>query len=524
MPRRVPMKYGDAVRLLGEEQSTLVNTLDQALGLGLLALTAFSPASALPYFEVKSELISQLNKLVKGLRDRVQKSGRIEYEKLLIAAHAVIAVTAFTEVMTEQMKRTDKEGKWRQELHQWNPKVGAKPSPGRYGRWQFVQWADQSVIQAPGPTRPLEVVIDELNVIYCGLSKQALAYLSGLNCWDEAGVDERQNIQRTLRAEVPKLAIDRYKEHFVKLATQIPEFMAWTLLSENSATRSVMETLFTSSNIEFRAAKAEFRRALTGIKGKLESQSTALGGLPALLEEMIKKLASNDKGSLEGIFECHKIYQLVLNKPLLEPRLADDLQAIQFPTNEEGYINPNYRIIETLRSDEGRSLAQDDSWDNKTIRQGLGGFLAGYLRSDKATQQPLLILGDPGSGKSLLSKILAAQLPPDEFAVARVELRHVRSSQEVTDQIDVELRRQTNKRYRLQDLTDQHGQITRVVIMDGLDELLQLSPREGLGRYLDRLIDFQENRGATRTSGGNDCDFTYDRDGSYLRTKRYCCS
>ena len=73
-----------------------------------------------------------------------------------------------------------------------------------------------------------------------------------------------------------------------------------------------------------------------------------------------------------------------------------------------------------------------------------------------------------------------------------MELRHVRSSQEVSDQIDLELQRQTNKRFRLADLTDPSGHIARVVIMDGLDELLQLSPHEGLGRYLEKLVEFQE--------------------------------
>jgi type II secretory pathway predicted ATPase ExeA len=228
----------------------------------------------------------------------------------------------------------------------------------------------------------------------------------------------------------------------------------------------------------------------------IHAETAALGDLSGVLAEIFTRSTTVRQSLRRAISDCHKIHQLVLDKPMLEPRLSGDLEMICFPSSIAGYINPNFRVTQTRRSDEGQFLARDDVWRTRTLRQGLGGFLAGYLRTADATERPLVVLGDPGSGKSLLSKILAARLPPDEFAVVRVELRHVRSTSDISDQIDQELQRQTNNRYRLQDLTDDRGQVTRVIIMDGLDELLQLSSREGLGRYLELLTEFQEVEGA----------------------------
>ena len=66
------------------------------------------------------------------------------------------------------------------------------------------------------------------------------------------------------------------------------------------------------------------------------------------------------------------------------------------------------------------------------IRGGAGSgardaccFLAGYLTLPAAQEAPLILLGQPGSGKSVLTRILAARLPAADFLPVRVELRQV---------------------------------------------------------------------------------------------------
>ncbi|MFG1949332.1 NACHT domain-containing protein [Nonomuraea sp. NPDC048826] len=479
------MTYEGAVKLLAKGDTPVIDALEQALGLGLLAVTVFSPESALPYFDAKNELMARLRQLSDQAKQRMTTSTRLEYEDLLGAAHAVIVMTAFTEELTERLQELDATGKWRRELRHWQgTQAGDRPKCR-----QLVSWSGQSAIEPPGPTRPTEVVRAEVRNVYLRLSNQALDYLSGLRRWDELNDTERERIEHSIGSRrFVERAVDRYWEHFLHLAVEVPEYLVWTLLNEHASTRFILGSL--ADRLSGR--DAEIRSILAGLKELLRANSAALGDLPALLAQLTRPSGDTLDELLLRVDECHSLHRLILGKPLLTPRLNGDLELISFPPICEGYINPNFRMIETERSDEGRRLAQEESWRGQPARSGLGGFLAGYFRSARATRLPLLVLGDPGSGKSLLSKILAAQLPPDEFAVARVELRHVRSSQEVSDQIDLELRRQTNNRYQLHNLTDPQGRITRVVIMDGLDELLQLSAHEGLGGYLERLAEFQE--------------------------------
>ena len=76
---------------------------------------------------------------------------------------------------------------------------------------------------------------------------------------------------------------------------------------------------------------------------------------------------------------------------------------------------------------EGRvvQVAQDtrvseDGWWQKAaeVREDLDAFLAGYLTNPASTERPLLVLGLPGAGKSVFTRVLAAQLTSGRVRIA----------------------------------------------------------------------------------------------------------
>ncbi|GAA2376677.1 hypothetical protein [Dactylosporangium salmoneum] len=489
------MTYRSAVELLARDDPKLVESLDRALGLGLVAANAVSPLAALPYFEAKSAFIGQLEGLTGGLRARVRGSRRLEYEQLIAASHAVIVMAAFSQELAACLHRLDEDGKWRETVKAWRV-AGSSPDGRVPARKQPVVWSNLAVVALPGPARSFEKVTADLRRVYVALARQALEYLQGFGRWDGLPEARRRAAETALRSpDLLVRAVDRYREHYLRLADEVPEFLVWTLLSEPAESRDILADA-SSRGTHFDKRLPEILDRLAGdldaLRAMLQDGAAALGDLPSAIASLAPKETAGDPALTGRIAECNRVHQLVLSKPLLTPRLDADLEGLTFPENRAGYISPNFRIYETRRSDEGTQLAQEQWWDDCPLRRGLGVHLGAYFRTEEATRRPLLVLGDPGSGKSLLSKVLAAQLPSDEFAVARVELRHVRLTQEVSDQVDLELQRQTNKRLTLADLTDADGRIVRVVIMDGLDELLQLSSQEGLGRYLEKLAEFQE--------------------------------
>ena len=100
-------------------------------------------------------------------------------------------------------------------------------------------------------------------------------------------------------------------------------------------------------------------------------------------------------------------------------------------------------------------------------------FLAGFLTSPRAVEAPLLVLGQPGSGKSVLTKVLAARLPAADFLPVRVALRDVPVTADLQDQIEYAIRAETGDRLEWPALARSAGDALPLVMLDGFDELLQ---------------------------------------------------
>ena len=153
----------------------------------------------------------------------------------------------------------------------------------------------------------------------------------------------------------------------------------------------------------------------------------------------------------------------------------------------DAYINPACFVAECGPQSHP---AEESWWLRATPWEDLQWFLASYLTSPMATQSPLVVLGQPGSGKSLLTKILAARLPEDEFMPVRVELRRVPADASLDEQITAAVRLATGEPLEWVRLAREAGDALPVLMLDGFDELLQ-----GTGvshsDYLERVCEFQ---------------------------------
>jgi hypothetical protein len=84
-----------------------------------------------------------------------------------------------------------------------------------------------------------------------------------------------------------------------------------------------------------------------------------------------------------------------------------------------------------------------------------------------------------------------------EYTVVRVPLRRVSADAEIHHQIEEALDLSTHQRMAWSDLAEQSRATVRVVLLDGLDELLQASEHDR-SRYLEDVMDFQERETAQR--------------------------
>ena len=261
----------------------------------------------------------------------------------------------------------------------------------------------------------------------------------------------------------------RYQDQYRRLAAQVPEFLVWALLNEFDATHQLVAN-----------AHEEVRRALTGqvrAMSRLESLLTAVCG------------ADSDQVSA-----LHRAARAGLEEPVVmrDAAAMSLLADIQFPLIRESFIPPDYRCEQV---DASSRIADEQWWRPQPRRHDLDLRLAAHLTSTVATRLPLLVLGHPGAGKSLLMKVLAARLPSDQYTTVYTPLRRVSSTAPVYMQVEQALALETNGRVDWASLVHQSKDTVLVVLLDGLDEMLQASDRDRAG-YLHDVAEFQRREAA----------------------------
>ncbi|WJK34222.1 ATP-binding protein [Solwaraspora sp. WMMA2065] len=487
MAGALALSYGDAVKILTGE-SAMVQQLDAVLGLGLLAAAPIAPDVVLSLFDAKAELVKTLNTVLARVKDRLDNGPITQHATVLTAAHAVLVMTSFTEELARRLTQIDAKGGWSNEIKTWaGQRQRSEHARGSRSR-RIIDWSRQITIESPGPTRSFEDVCDEVRNLYQSLADQAKAYIQGLARWDEVSETRREEITAELSRFLPQAALDRFRVNYLRLAGDVPAFLAWILITDLTVTRNLVRQQQMLSSEE----SCRLANRINELASATREQEHALGHLSSIVEA-IEPSHLRASQTPDRILAAHnRLQTMVLSKPVLRPGIADDLPGLSFPTTGEGYINPQFRIADAGTQSASILFAQESWWSEQPLRGDLAAHLVSYLMTPRATVKPLLILGHPGAGKSVLSRVIAAQLPATRYVTVRVELRSVDSSASIVEQIDRSLRINSNGTYGWRELSDETDNLIRVVVLDGLDELLQLSGQDGLGRYLERVERFQE--------------------------------
>jgi hypothetical protein len=404
-------------------------------------------------FDPKKELVTLGGEIWTGAVRRLRGLDRFEKSERVAAAHAVIVVSAFFDAVADTRLPFKIKDAQIDKANQTRLAGGA----GQGGRLsEVVDGLLHTGIPLPSPERPYEAVLAELEQYYRGLSGNLVAFLSGLSVWEALSDTERETATTALLEEAPDQAIDRYKESFHQLCVEMPEVTYWANFVDHQATR------YSVRQIE---------------NGLLR------------LETLIRELSSGREPD-DRRHALSRYYRAQLARPILS---AGDVPAgISIPTLEQGYITPGFRAAAVQNYID---LASEDWWERQSARDDLEDFLVGHLTSLAAAQMPLLVLGQPGSGKSVLTRILAARLPASEFLVIRVVLREVPADADLQAHIEYAIRASTGETLSWPDLARSRGDALPLLLLDGFDELLQAT---GVSQadYLERIAAFQQREAA----------------------------
>ncbi|MFI6235405.1 NACHT domain-containing protein [Micromonospora sp. NPDC050784] len=426
---RSRVSYVEAVRLLTGGTDAVAITGRVAGGL-LLAAAPFAPDAVLSLFDAKGEANNLLREMVGAAPARIRSTrGRRHYE-LLEAAHGVLVLSAFFDAIAEvhgprfaALEITDEE----------------KHHIGKASALRAFLLSE--VAPMPGATR--------------GFAENLVAVEGALRRMSTSFGNFIENLAAGRGIPAPndteiRRAVDIYRERYVRLATDVPEFRIWGDLDEHAATRM------------------EIRKQEETLVHLHEMLSCILHA-PTPATEAEQRLAN------------HAIE--VLRQPIWRAETAN----ISFPTVEQGFISPRFRIA---RADKDSRLADETWWQLQDEHENLTTFLTAYLTDPASTELPLVILGSPGAGKSLLTKVLAARLPAEVFTTFRVPLRSVDPDADIYHQVEKATEQLIHERLSWADQC-RASDTTKIVLLDGFDELVQAT---GItqSNYLSRAARFQQ--------------------------------
>ncbi|MFF5140162.1 NACHT domain-containing protein [Streptomyces sp. NPDC013157] len=444
------LRFSDALVLLGAEPARLA-ALDRVLGGALNLATGGISGTVIGMADARGRVLGLGRDAVQGIGARLGRAhSRAERTDVLRAAHTVVVVVAFFEAMQEldlpfALDEVDLTRGEQLALARVDSTAPA-PAPQVSDLVALLVAAD---LPGPAPHLSSEAVAAALLGRYDEYAGRFLAFVEGLAVWERLDMPGRREARRLLMEVLPRTAQARYQGLYTQLCVQGPEFGLWTAQMEHQATR------------------AEVHRALDGV------------------ETLLARTAQTLRPPVDVAAALARAHEAALARTILDAESAPD--GILIPTLEELYLDPHFRVSGVS----GPSGPADESWwERVPVRRDLTRYLAGALTSPHLAGAPLLVLGQPGAGKSALTRVLAARLPAVGFLPVRVPLRDVRAEDELQDQIEQAIRAATGEAVSWPELVRAAGGSTPVLLLDGFDELLQTTGVHQ-NNFLIRVAQFQ---------------------------------
>jgi hypothetical protein len=442
------LTYHAAVQVLPRSKNRLVALLNTVAAAGLTTWavgdpgtgdSATAPGAPMSIPVMKDEVIGFAQQTLQAVPDWCANVSRFTRSERLTAVHAVIVVSSFFEALADGFPVPV------ELLAVSAPKQAVPPHEGKQsdGYVEMVEFLLREPLPLPESHRPYADVCGRLSDCYVKLSDRLVKWMSDLAVWDEFDA-ERKVALREAAGSLPVRALDRYVRTYNSMAVGNKEFAVWASMTE------------------------------------VPASSVGLTGLPLHLADMaIRRPGQRSRSPLA------LSYQAALNEPVIGSGQAPD--GLVLPPLEEAYVDPVCRVADVGHGDRP---SETEWWERRELLPDIDAFLAGYLTSLRATRAPLVVLGEPGSGKSKLVEVLAARLPEQDFLPVLVQLRDVAAESMVQEQIEQGIIQGPGRHVSWHDALEAAEGALPVVLLDGLDELIQATAVNRYD-YLEQVRDFQ---------------------------------
>lgn len=312
-------------------------------------------------------------------------------------------------------------------------------------------------LSIPDPVENLKDYLEQLKKFYEILNKEFLKFYEKLSFFDEMKEEKREHFLTIIR-ELPAKAVENYEKQYYQLAVNFNDFFVWTNIEEHKKLQKKLDVGF--------------------------------GEIARLISDYCEK--NSDSKAKNTLEQYRKKYNSYVETPLVDVSEMDfySTHEMVFPNKSQIFVPQSFRAL-TYKNN--IHLEDRKTWEMCDERDDIGKFVSDILRHSVIGSLPLLILGHPGAGKSLLCNMLAARILHHEYHVIIVKLRDTVAEQTVPQQINQQIERDFSNGCKWSDIAESGLEKPILIIFDGYDELLQASGRT-YSDYLQKIVEFQKQQ------------------------------
>lgn len=482
MPQNITFK--DVCNYLKKDNLEIADKLDKFIGVALM-MSPFTIGSAalslLPLLSVKNELI-KLSKAIYDSLSKKKEDNYLERQKKMQMAFALICFTSFYEALDDTMTENIRRGMAELDITLFTDSgiETKKNRPHQTENLQLnsLQSLNNYSIIFPRPEESFELQLSHLELTWKELTRNTKEFLLKMSIWDKVSEIEKRMFFDQIE-NLPQKVKLYFEAQYFELARKYEDFAVWSNLHEHKNSQA----LITSLSEYIKSYSLLFESTKVSIDVGFEKLHNAVEKIPEVLK------VSQSKEIFDSLV-LH--YKARLDEPIIEEKIEDnDKPALSFPSIKNAFIPQAFSVIRYTKSI--KRLEDEELWKGLSRQDCLNSFFINYLSSPYSVETPLIILGHPGSGKSLLTTILSAQLMSQHYTAIRVPLREVNADSSIISQIEESIYKITS--ISIDSWVKLSGAFKNnppLVILDGYDELLQASGKVFSG-YLKDVQDFQKN-------------------------------
>ena len=295
---------------------------------------------------------------------------------------------------------------------------------------------------------------EQLSSMYKEMTALLLNFISCLSISEDLNEKDMCILNETLK-ELPKKALDEFKDQYLTLCVEYKEFYIYLQLEKereynleaDEKHKELIELLF-NSQVSIQDGFKKLENAIHSILAWQRAEE---------IKEITEQIIAKNK------------------KAVKRPIIDENDDFLTYPSVEEVFVPQHYKLLEY---DKNINIEFDSTWMPYKDHKDMEAFWLRYILDPQSTEHIILVLGDPGGGKSVLTQMISAKISSEAELVVRVPLKDYAGNYNLKPEaIICEQIKADGKPYRdilnLKWIAGENPDRPMTVIFDGYDEIQQ---------------------------------------------------